>query len=58
MPPRRPYFLEKDVLYRIVKEDAVDYEVVLLPKALIGHVLMEAHNNLGHNGIQCTYALI
>ena len=42
----------------IVKEDAVDYEVVLLPKALIGHILMEAHNNLGHNGIQYTYALI
>ena len=58
MSPRKPYFLEKDVLYKIVKEDAVDYEVVLLPKALIGHVLMGAHNNLGHNGIQHTYALI
>ena len=52
MPPKIPYILEKYILYRIVKEDTFDYEVVVLPKALIGHVLMEAHNNLGHNGIQ------
>ena len=52
MPPKRPHFLEKDILYRIVKEDTFDYEVVVLPKALIRYVLMEAHNNLGHNGIQ------
>ena len=55
MPSRKPYFLRKDVLHRIVKEDTFDYEVIVLSKALIGHVLMEAHNNLGHNGIQHTY---
>ena len=58
MLPRKPYFLRKDVLYRVVKEDTFDYEVVMLPKALIGHVLMKAHNNLGHNGIQHTYTLV
>ena len=58
MPPRKLYFLRKDVLCRIVKEDTFDYEVIVLPKTLIGHVLMEAHNNLGHNGIQHTYNLV
>ena len=58
MPLRKPYFLKEDVLYRIVKTDNSEYEVAVLPKSLIGHVLMEAHNNLGHNGIQHTYTLI
>ena len=58
MPPRKPYFLRKDVLHRIMKEDTFDYEVTVLPKALIGQVLMEAHNNLRHNGVQCTNTLI
>ena len=48
--PRRCHL--RDILYSIVKEDTFDYKVVVLPKALIGHVLMEGHNNLGHNGIQ------
>ena len=32
MPPRKPYFLRKDILYRIVREDTSDYEVIVLPK--------------------------
>ena len=35
MPPRKLYFLRKDVLHRIVKEDTFDYEVIVLPKAVM-----------------------
>ena len=38
MPHRKLYFLRKDVLHRIVKEDTFDYEVIVLPKTLVGHV--------------------
>ena len=31
MPSRKPYFLRKDVLQRVVKEDTFDYEVIVLP---------------------------
>ena len=41
-----------------MKEDTFDYEVIVLPKALIAHVLMVAHNNLGQNGMQHTYTLV
>ena len=32
MPYRKLYFLRKDVLHRIVKEDTFDYEMIVLPK--------------------------
>ena len=55
---RKPYFKQGNILYKVVPEGEKAYEVMVLPKALIGHVLMESHNNLGHNGIKRTYVLV
>ena len=55
---QKPNFKQGNILYKVVPEGEKAYEVMVLPKALIGHVLMESHNNLGHNGIKRMYALV
>ena len=55
---RQPYFIEDYILHRIVKEQDHQYEMVVIPRALIPQVLHAAHNLLGHNGIGRTYAVV
>ena len=55
---RQPYFIVDYILHRIVKEQDHQYEMVVIPRALIPQVLHEAHNLLGHNDIGRPYAVI
>ena len=55
---RQPYFIEDYILHRIIKEQDHQYEMVVIPRALIPQILHAAHDLLGHNGIGRTYAII
>ena len=55
---RQPYFIEDYILHTIVKEQDHQYEMVVMPRALVPQVLHAAHNLLGHNCIGRTYAVI
>ena len=52
------YTIQKDILRRIVTIDNAQFLPIVLPHALIGHVLSLAHDHLGHNGINHTYAMV
>ena len=52
------YSIQKDILRRIVTIDNAQFLPIVLPLALISHVLSLAHDHLGHNGISCTYAMV
>ena len=52
------YTIQKDILRRIVTIDNAQFLPIVLPRALIGHVLSLAYDHLGHNGISCTYAMV
>ena len=55
---RQPYFIEDYILHRIVKKQDHQYEMVVMPRALVPQILHAAHNLLGHNSIGSTYAVI
>ena len=40
---RQPYFIEDYILHRIVKEQDHQYEMAVMPRALIPQVLHAAH---------------
>ena len=52
------YTIQKDILKRLVTTDNARFLPIVLPRVLIGHVLSLTHDQLGHNGISCTYALV
>ena len=55
MKEGEPYFLKEGVLHRYVVESGETYEVIVVPRILIGTVLKLAHDDLGHNGSTRTY---
>ena len=52
------YTIQKDILRRIMTIDNARFLPIVLPSALIGHMLSLAHDHLGHNGISRTYAMV
>ena len=52
------YTIQKDILKCLVTIDNARFLPIVLPRVLIGHVLSLAHDQLGHNGIGRTYALV
>ena len=55
---RQPYFIEDYLLHQIIKEQDQQYETIVIPRVMIGQVLKAAHDLLGHNGIDRTYAAV
>ena len=50
-----PYFIEYDVLKRKVQYNGQTFHLIVLPMCLTQHILRLAHDQLGHNGLNCTY---
>ena len=53
-----PYKIKNDILKHHLILNEQTYYPIVLPHMLIGHVLELAHNELGHNGISRTYAML
>ena len=52
------YKIENDILKCHLEVGEQVFFPIVLPHMLIGHVLEQAHNKLGHNGISKTYAML
>ena len=52
------YIIQNKLLKRYVTDGDNTYEAIVLPRALIAHILKMAHDNLGHNGTHRTYMLL
>ena len=52
------YKLENGVLYRVTKIKDSLYDAVVIPGKLQNQILIAAHENLGHMGINKTYAFL
>ena len=50
-----PYFIEHDVLKKKVQYNGQSFHLIVLPMCLTQHILRLAHDQLGHNGLNCTY---
>ena len=53
-----PYTIDNDILKQRLALNGQLYYPIVQPRMMIGHVLELAHNKLGHNGINCTYAML
>ena len=53
-----PYYLEEGILKRYVDDHKQRFEVIVLPRDLAPVTLRLAHEEMGHNGIPRTYALL
>ena len=53
-----PYYLEEGILKRYVDNHKQRFEVIVLPRDLAPVTLRLAHEEMGHNGIPRTYALL
>ena len=53
-----PYYLEEGILKRYVDDHKQRFEVIVLPRDLTPATLRLAHEEMGHNGIPRTYALL
>ena len=53
-----PYYLEEGILKRYVDDHKQRFEVTVLPRDLAPVTLRLAHEEMGHNGIPRTYALL
>ena len=58
LTPEKPYFVNQDILCRYTKEADKLHPSMVMPCSMIGTVLMEAHDFMGHNGVDQTYALL
>ena len=52
------YIIQNKLLKRYVMGGDNTYEVIVLMRALIAHILKMAHDNLGHNGTHRIYMLL
>ena len=57
--PPDVYLIENGILRRrIVETTGNEFKPVVLPRSLVDHILMTAHNHSGHNGFPRMYAAI
>ena len=54
----KPYFVNQGILCRYTKEADKLHPSMVMPHSMIGTVLMEAHDFMGHNGVGRIYALL
>ena len=52
------YIIQNKLLKRYVTDGDNTYEAIVLPRALITHILKRVHDNLGHNLTHRTYTLL
>ena len=52
---KKTFIMERDVLKRIIIEDGIMYNPIVLPEILRDSVLMLAHKKQGHNGARRVY---
>ena len=52
---KKTFIMERDVLKRIIIEDGIMYNPIVLPEILKDSVLMLAHEKQGHNGARRVY---
>ena len=50
--------IEDGILRRIVVPTGNEFKPVVIPRSLVAHILMTAHDHGGHNGFPRTYAAI
>ena len=55
---KNPYYIEEGILKRYIDDKKQRFEVIVLPRELIGVTLQLAHEGMGHNGVPQTYALL
>ena len=55
---KKTFLMERDVLKRIIIEDDIMYNPIVLPEILRDSVLMLAHDKQGHNGARMIYSSI
>ena len=55
---KNPYYIEEGILKRYIDDKKQRFEVIVLPRELIGVTLQLAHDRMGHNGVPQTYALL
>ena len=55
---KNPYYIEEGILQRYIDDKKHRFEVIVLPRELIGVTLQLAHEGMGHNGVPQTYALL
>ena len=58
LPKHSEYKIENGILYRKTRIRDVLYDTVVVPGKIQGKVLLAAHENLGHMGINKTYAFL
>ena len=57
--PPHIYLIENGILRRrIVEPTGNEFKPIVIPKSLVDHILMTAHNHGGHNGFPRMYAAI
>ena len=52
------YIVRDIILKRYMTEGDNIYEITVIPRALIGHILKLAREDLGHNGTHRTYIML
>ena len=55
---KNPYYIEEGILKRYIDDKKQRFEVIVLPRELIGVTLQLAHEGMGHNGVPQMYALL
>ena len=55
---KNPYYIDEGILKRYIDDKKQRFEVIVLPRELIGVTLQLAHEGMGHNGVPRTYALL
>ena len=55
---KNPYYIEEGILKRYIDDKKQRFEVIVLPRELIGVTHQLAHEGMGHNGVPRTYALL
>ena len=57
--PPNIYLIEDDILRRkVVEPMGNEFKPIVIPKSLVDHILMTAHDHGGHNGLLRTYSAI
>ena len=52
------YLIEDGILRRIVEPTGNEFKLIVIPRCLVDHILMTAHNHGGHNSFPRMYAAI
>ena len=55
---KNPYYIESGILKWYIDDNMQRFEVIVLPQTVTQPTLKFAHEELGHNGIPQTYALL